>query len=159
MFKKIKLQSKKVVPIICKTDGLEYEEYRLYDECYETDFFAIRNIPFDQGVTSESIKLFEQVNHRFGQFIQAKVNDRDFKNPLVRDYNEKEDEDNNYLVLLDEYRNQLHLTGCTCGYSGTGPYGTLEVLNKAGFCVDRRFIFCAQAFDLPHPNINIDNEL
>ena len=41
--------------------------------------FAIRNIPFDQGVTSESIKLFEQVNHRFGQFIQAKVNDRDFK--------------------------------------------------------------------------------
>ena len=37
MFKN-KITIKKVVPIICKTDGLEYEEYRLYDECYETDF-------------------------------------------------------------------------------------------------------------------------
>lgn len=156
MFRKSRSQSKEIpLPVIWKLDGLEYEEFNLYDNNRNKSYFAIRNIPFDQGVTFESIRLFEKLKHKFSQFTQAKINASNFINPLVRDSEENEDKD--YLVMLDDHGNQLHLTGCTCGYTGTGPHGTLEILNKAGFNVDKRFVFYAQAFSLPHPNE--DNEL
>ncbi|QWH75527.1 hypothetical protein EXW59_01310 (plasmid) [Bacillus mycoides] len=156
MFRNSRSQSKEIhLPVIWKSDELEYEEFNLYDSYRNKSYFAIRNIPFDQGVTSKSIKLFEKLKYKFSQFTQAKINASNFINPLIR--NSEENEDKNYLVMLDDQGNQLHLTGCTCGYTGTGSHGTLEILNKAGFCVDKRFVFYAQAFSLPYPNV--DNEL
>ncbi|MED1383819.1 hypothetical protein [Bacillus mycoides] len=156
MFRNSRSQSKEInLPVIWESNELEYEEFNLYDSNRNKSYFAIRNIPFDQGVTSKSIKLFEKLKYKFSQFTQAKINASNFINPLIR--NSEENEDKNYLVMLDDQGNQLHLTGCTCGYTGTGPHGTLEILNKAGFCVDKRFVFYAQAFSLPYPNV--DNEL
>ncbi|QWH64326.1 hypothetical protein EXW39_30320 (plasmid) [Bacillus mycoides] len=156
MFRKSRSYFKEIpLPVIWRLDELEYEEFNLYDTNRNKSYFAIRNIPFDQGVTSKSIRLFEKLKHKFSPFTQAKINASNFINPLVQ--NSEENEDKNYLVMLDDKGNQLHLTGCTCGYTGTGPHGTLEILNKAGFCVDKRFVFYAQAFSLSHPNEN--NEL
>ncbi|MGE6594128.1 hypothetical protein ACQKFU_32565 [Bacillus mycoides] len=156
MFRNSRSQSKEIpLPVIWKLDELEYEEFNLYDSNCNKSYFAIRNIPFDQGVTSKSINLFEKLKYKFSHFTQAKINASNFINPLIR--NSEENEDKNYLVMLDDQGNQLHLTGCTCGYTGTGPHGTLEILNKAGFCVDKRFVFYAQAFSLLYPNI--DSEL
>ncbi|MEY2195357.1 hypothetical protein AB7942_21865 [Neobacillus sp. BF23-41] len=59
---------------------------------------------------------------------------------------------NQYLILTDSYRNQLHLTGCTCGYDGTGPHGTHEALNILGFKVPMGFIVSAKTFSISHPD-------
>lgn len=69
MFRKSRSQSKEILlSVICKLDELEYEEFNLYDSNCNKSYFAIHNIPFDQGVRSESIRLFEKLKHKFSQF-------------------------------------------------------------------------------------------
>jgi hypothetical protein len=62
------------------------------------------------------------------------------------------------MVTQDKftYGNELHQSGCTCGYTGTGPHGTVEVLDKAGFQVGRRYIFTAIAFGINHPETELE---
>ncbi|MFV1457186.1 hypothetical protein [Bacillus mycoides] len=56
------------------------------------------------------------------------------------------------ISKLDDHGNQLHLTDYICGYPGTGPHVTLEILNKAGIRVDKKIVFYAQAFSFPYSN-------
>lgn len=37
------------------------------------------------------------------------------------------------LVLVDSKGKQMWLSGCNCGYGGTGPHGTAEILKLCGF--------------------------
>ncbi|WP_342045975.1 hypothetical protein [Bacillus sp. OTU530] len=150
MFRNSKSQSENAkIPLVCEVEGSKYEEYQLYDDHLKRGYFVIRNIPYDRGITRESISLYGKTKHNFSKFIEAKIDDRNFQNPII---NEDADR-NDYLILVDDKGNQLHLTGCTCGYSGEGPRGTLEILNKSGFAVNERFVFCAQSFALNHPTI------
>jgi hypothetical protein len=76
---------------------------------------------------------------------------------VIKDYGEDRGNTNKSLldsdlILIDKKGNELHLSGCSCGYAGTGSQGTVEILNKAGFEIDRRFVFCSKGFTLFHPN-------
>lgn len=98
--------------------------------------FAIYEEPSKKGSTAYSLDLLQAVRSEFGEFRKAAVQ-----------------KVGSHLVLIDDRGNELHLTGCTCGYHGTGPRGTLEALNGLGFKVDRRFVFSSTSFTLKHPSI------
>ncbi|MGE7762115.1 hypothetical protein [Peribacillus sp. NPDC097895] len=130
-------------PIICTTNGATYQKYHSYKKSYEREVFVIKDYGEDRGVTHKSVALFEAVKDQFDRFKIAKIF-KEFNNANIL-----VDSD---LILIDKKGNELHLSGCSCGYSGTGPHGTLEILNKAGFEIDRRFLFCSKGFTLFHPN-------
>ncbi|WP_340373272.1 hypothetical protein [Peribacillus sp. FSL E2-0218] len=129
-------------PIICTTNGATYQKFQLYKESEKRNIMIIKDYGDDRGVTDKSVALFEAVKDQFDRFTEAKIDKEISKN-------------NNLiysaLILKDKNGNELHLSGCSSGYSGTGPHGTEEVLNKAGFDIDSRFIFCAKEFHLDHP--------
>lgn len=74
------------------------------------------------------MKIFESVKYRFLTFTYAEVDNFDSS-------------DQNYLMLKDNYGNELYLTGCNTRYRGEGPRGTLKLLNKLGFNLDECFVF------------------
>lgn len=98
--------------------------------------YAITEIENEQGQTPASLELLEAVRNEFHEFKIATVRKK-----------------GGYLILTDYFENELHLTGCSCGYPGTGPHGTLKVLNDLGFEINRRFVFSSTSFELMHPTI------
>jgi hypothetical protein len=112
------------------------EQHERWDDVTERRIFVITDYGNDRGVTHRSVSLFDKVSSRFGKFLYAIV-----------------DGEREFLVLKDENGNELHLSGCSAGYEGTGPYGTFQVLNKAGFNIDLRFAVCAKTFELCHPDV------
>jgi len=83
------------------------------------------------GSTDISLKYWKRVKARLGRIIRA---DASFE-PLIKEprtwngipymaeYN---------LILIDDRGNEVRLSGCNCGYGGTGPHGTFEILKDAG---------------------------
>lgn len=108
-------------------------ETMFFDDCT----FVIRERPEEQGITECSERLFDKTRNKFKRFVKATM--------------EKRNSNERYLILRDEEGNQLHLTGCTSGYGGTGPMGTLYVLNRAGFNIDARYVISAKEFELLLP--------
>lgn len=137
-------------PKVYEVQGQKYVKHFEYKQVYERDVFIIKDYGIDTGVTHKSVQLFEKVKDQFKRFSYAKIGIASDKDLL------KEDEDNQYLILVDTDGNELHLSGCTCGYTGTGPHGTVEVLDKAGFQVGRRYIFTAIAFGIHHPETELE---
>ncbi|PJN91597.1 hypothetical protein [Bacillus sp. mrc49] len=129
-----------ITPIICKMKNITYQKYHLYKKSYEREVLVIKNHGEDRGVNNKSISLFEAVNDQFDRFKIAKMSK----------------EIDSGLILIDKKGNELHLSGCSCGYAGTDSHATLEILNKAGFEVNRRFVFCSKGFTLFHPNEEIE---
>ncbi|MBO0999671.1 hypothetical protein IOC57_18240 [Bacillus sp. SD075] len=130
-------------PLICTKNDVTYQKYHLYKESYEREVFVIKDFGDDRGDTHKSIALFEAVKDHFDRFKIAKIVKEMNKDNILHDSD---------LILIDKKGNELHLSGCNCGFAGTGSYGTVEVLNKAGFEIDRRFVFCSKGFTLFHPN-------
>jgi hypothetical protein len=138
-------------------EGMEYEKYTFYRTA-EDSFFVIRNSEGERGITKFSVKLFELVKSEFSDFTYASVSSIN-KERAISEPNSKDGikyrlapQYDDYLILTDYQGNQLHLTGCSVGYAGTGPHGTHEVLNKLGFKVPMRFIIAMKQFNLDHPN-------
>jgi hypothetical protein len=71
-----------------------------------------------EGVTEQSKAFFLLHRHLFGTFISATMGDYE------RAY---------CLRLYDDVGQVLELRGCTAGYGGEGPHGTLTILRWAGF--------------------------
>ncbi|CAH0295466.1 hypothetical protein ACIROD_15595 [Peribacillus sp. NPDC101481] len=130
-------------PIICKINDVTYQKYHLYKKSYEREVLVIKDYGKDRGVTNKSIALFEAVKDQFDRFKIAKI---------VKEINNENFLVDSDLILIDKKGNELHLSGCSCGYAGTGSHGTVEILNKAGFEIDRRFVICSKGFTLFHPN-------
>jgi hypothetical protein len=131
-----------------------------YEKCYFSkddgkEVFAIREHEINLGVTHKSEDVLNAVQDLFGKFINAKIcsnfEDAIEYSNVIKAKNEFDDEDR-YLVLTDEEGNQLHLTGCTSGYAGSGPHGTHKILNQLGFDVDMRYIISVHTFNLNLPN-------
>jgi hypothetical protein len=123
--------------IIITVGDQNAEQYEKWCEWRKKWTFVIRDYAEDQGITWQSEALYHKVKDKFGKFTSASIKG---------EYDP--------LILKDEHGNELHLSGCSSGYTGTGPHGTLEVLNDAGFKIDRRFVFSAKTFDeLLHPDI------
>ncbi|WP_332629172.1 hypothetical protein [Halalkalibacter flavus] len=135
-------------------NGEKYE--KCYIESYDgKEVFAIREHGIDLGVTHKSEDLFNAVKDLFGEFVNAKVcsgteGKMEYDN-VLKAKRVFEDEDR-YLVLIDDAGNQLHLTGCSCGYAGTGPHGTHKILNELGFDIDLRYIISVDTFNLYLPS-------
>src|SRR5690348_18271856 len=70
------------------------------------------------GVTRESLAFYRDHRHEMGEFVRATVRFPAFGDPY----------DPYLLVLTDRDDNRMFLSGCTTGYVGEGPNGTLEIL-------------------------------
>jgi len=120
-------------------DGIQVEEYRFKKTPASNWVFAIKH---PEGIAEPGIQLLEKVRHRYGTFALAEMGCH-------------EHSAYNYLKLTDEAGNELHLSGCTSGYRGTGPFGTYEVLKKLGFDIDRRMVLLKDTFTLYYPKSNL----
>jgi hypothetical protein len=78
------------------------------------------------GYTERSKAFFLLHRHRFGRFVRATM--RDFE--LLR---RGPAPSPGPLRLYDADGRALELSGCTAGYDGGGPHGTVWVLRRAGF--------------------------
>ncbi|MBP1155387.1 MULTISPECIES: hypothetical protein [unclassified Paenibacillus] len=127
---------------ICNIDGMKYQKkyYKsIQSTLGERFFYVITEHGIDRGVTHRSIALFEKV-------VQHKLLD-DFQNAYI-----SSDPESHGLVLTDVNENELHLSGCTSGFNGTGSHGTFEILKSLGFEIDLiNLIFQNKAFNLGHP--------
>jgi hypothetical protein len=82
----------------------------------ERFYYILTEHGFDRGIAHRSLALLELVKqHKLMELI---VSARISKS--------------GYLILEDLRGNELHLTGCTSGQSGAGPYSTREVLKALG---------------------------
>ena len=67
------------------------------------------------GVTEESIKFFKSLRGKIGQINQINI-----------------DSNREFDMELQCSAGTVLLSGVTCGYGGTGPHGTLKILEMLG---------------------------
>ena len=61
----------------------------------------------------------------------------------------RREDEKSILQLIDENGDSLEIAfGVSAGCFGAGAYATLEILRKAGFDVDEKFIFINESFEL-----------
>jgi hypothetical protein len=99
---------------------------------------------YSHGITFESLDYYKKRCHRFKTFVEAYVFS-EVADSVAAGFYEVDDEQHEdddprikdvltpLLVLRDADGAELWLGGCTCGYGGTGPSGSHEVLSDAGF--------------------------
>jgi hypothetical protein len=99
---------------------------------------------YSHGITFESVEYYQKRRHRFKIFVEAYVFSEE-ADAVAAGFYEVDDEQHEdddprikdvlapLLVLRDTDGAELWLGGCTCGYGGTGPSGSYEVLSDAGF--------------------------
>jgi hypothetical protein len=94
------------------------------------------------GVTERSKAFFLLNRHRLGRIVAAGM--RDLTEARHRDGG------GDCLRLCDDAGRVLALSGCTAGYAGEGPHGTLWVLRPCGFpdAGRERTVFGRRAFFL-----------
>jgi hypothetical protein len=83
-----------------------------------------REPPEGAGVTERSKAFFLLNRHRLGTIVAAGTRDFEGRHP---------DRGADGLRLYDDAGRVLALAGCTAGYLGEGPHGTLWVLRLCGF--------------------------
>ncbi|SFC51960.1 hypothetical protein [Bacillus sp. UNCCL81] len=129
-----------------------FEKHDIFDKESNKSFFAITEQKSNGGNTFLSLELFAEVKELFGKFERAVICDKNSYisdlTTIQRTMQKINEQHNDYLVLIDDSGNQLHLTGCKSGYTGTGARGTFELLADLGFDIDMRFIITAHVFDI-----------
>ena len=68
------------------------------------------------GATQSSIKYFESLKGMLGQIIEINVSGN-----------------RHFTFELQCSAGFVLLSGCNCGYGGTGPHGTVQILQLLGF--------------------------
>ncbi|BAU28240.1 helix-turn-helix protein [Aneurinibacillus soli] len=97
---------------------------------------------FDRsGSTYDSIDFFRENRHKLGQIVHAYA----FFNPIdaaIHNFYVPSQHfkrgvflniETPHLVLVDTEGNEMWISGCNCGYGGTGPHGSQTVLQECGF--------------------------
>lgn len=74
------------------------------------------------GVTRDSLAFYRDHRHQLGDVAEVTVRFPGYNDP----------HDPYLLVLRDRAHNELRLSGCTTGYVGEGPHGTMRVLIDEG---------------------------
>ena len=74
------------------------------------------------GITRESLTFYREHRHRLADVAEVTVRFPGYSDP----------HDPYLLVLRDRDDNELRLSGCTTGYVGEGPHGTMRVLIDEG---------------------------
>jgi hypothetical protein len=78
------------------------------------------------GITRDSLAFYRDHRHELGALREVTVRFPAFEDP----------HDPYLLVLFDVDGHELRLSGCTAGYVGEGPNGTLQILIAEGCPVD-----------------------
>ena len=76
------------------------------------------------GVTAESIKFFKRLKGKFGTVLDIHIN-----------------QNRQYTMEIVGTHSICLLSGVNCGYGGTGPHGTLQILEMIGVKVAEDYIF------------------
>jgi hypothetical protein len=84
-----------------------------------------REPPEGAGLTERSKAFFLLNRHRLGAVLAASMGDFERRG--------REGASDSCLRLYDDVGRVLALAGCTAGYGGEGPHGTLYVLRLCGF--------------------------
>lgn len=74
------------------------------------------------GVTRDSLEFYREHRHQLSNVQEVTVRFPGFDDP----------HDPYLMVLRDADGNELRLSGCTTGYVGEGPHGTMRVLIEEG---------------------------
>ncbi len=86
--------------------------------------------------TNKAVEIFEKYKDAFGNIVSAEMK----SNPEEAQYE---------FVLTNERKEQLIFDGgCTAGYVGRGPRGTLKILKMAGFDIEDDFAQTRASFVL-----------
>lgn len=78
------------------------------------------------GITRDSLAFYRDHRHELGRLREISVRFPAFEDPL----------DPYLMVLRDVDGQELMLSGCTAGYVGEGPHGTLQILVAEGCPID-----------------------
>jgi len=76
--------------------------------------------------TERSIDFFRKHRKKLGRILRVVVDGRI---------------DTTFHMEIVGTKATMLLSGCTCGYRGTGPHGTVEILKLAGVEFDEQDIF------------------
>lgn len=98
-------------------------------------------------ITSRSISFYHANKYKLGKVFQVTI----YCNQIdaIRDgYYEQSEEEYGYnlyrldvpSMIIKGEKNEMWLGGCSCGYSGTGPSGSLEILSDLGIEVSNNII-------------------
>ena len=82
------------------------------------EFYKVEEKTFvdgGHGVTADSIKYFKTLRGRLGEIVQINI-----------------DKNREYGLEINCSSGIVLLSGVTCGYGGTGPNGTLKLLEMIG---------------------------
>ena len=72
------------------------------------------------GITEKSLKLWHQHKGDIGKIW------------LVRARSETPEMPDGYTLIIYGSKGEIKLSGCNCGYGGTGPNGTRKILEELG---------------------------
>lgn len=84
------------------------------------------------GITEESLKFWHENKNRIGIVTHVEVS---FE-PLFRERANDGDYDLEYNMMIFGHDGCIMLSGCTCGYGGTGPNGTAKILAELGLPIE-----------------------
>ena len=87
------------------------------------------------GITRDSLAFYRDHRHRIGDLREVTVRFPGYDDP----------HDPYLMVLRDRDGNQLRLSGCTTGYVGEGPHGTMRVLIEEGIPVVHAMVVLSAA--------------
>jgi hypothetical protein len=76
------------------------------------------------GITDISMKVWNQHKGDIGRILS------------VHGQPETPDEPN-YTLIITGSKGEIKLSGCNCGYGGTGPNGTRKILEELGVDLDK----------------------
>mgnify|MGYP001558152792 CR=1 FL=1 len=83
------------------------------------------------GVTIQSLMEFDKIRPILGRIVAADAGLEPLKTEARKESDIEYTVEYN-LILKDDRGNEVWLSGCNCGYGGTGPHGTYELLQKVG---------------------------
>jgi len=97
-----------------------------------------RRILHDGGLqpTERSIDFFKKHRKKLGRIMQININDGiKYRGMLF------------YMKIIGT-KAIMYLSGCTSGYRGTGPHGTVELLKLAGVNFNEDDIFMKEVVEI-----------
>jgi hypothetical protein len=74
------------------------------------------------GITADSLSFYEATRRHLGEIAEISIRFPGFTDPF----------DPYLMILRDHEGNEIRLSGCTSGYNGEGPRGSLRILREVG---------------------------
>ena len=84
------------------------------------------------GITEESLRFWNENKNKIGVVKFAAVTEM----PLYTEKAPDGDYKLEYNMAIHGKSGSIYLSGCNCGYGGTGPHGTAKILAELGLPIE-----------------------